>query len=138
MTNSEDHTTAPKRVACILVVDDRPDARYVTVRALSALYDVRETATGRETLRLAQLPADLIVLDIRLPDMDGFEVCERLKSDPRTRDIPVLMKTAAYSDAASRDRGLAVGAAEFLSEPVEADVLVETVQRLLASRPTSA
>jgi CheY-like chemotaxis protein len=119
----------------ILVVDDRPDARYALVRTLSgAGYDVRETATGRDALRLARQFPDLIVLDIALQDIDGFEVCRRLKADAVTRRIPVVHKTAVYQDVEHRRRGLAVGADEYLTEPIDPQTLVDTVQRLLARR----
>jgi CheY-like chemotaxis protein len=119
----------------ILVVDDRPDARYALVRTLTgAGYDVRETATGRDALRLARLFPDLILLDIALQDMDGFEVCRRLKSDSVTSGIPVVHKTAVYRDAEHRRRGLDAGADEFLTEPIDPATLVETVQRLLTRR----
>ena len=122
----------------ILVVDDRPDARYALVRTLSgAGYDVRETATGRDALRLARLAPDLIVLDIALQDIDGFEVCRRLKADAVTREIPIVHKTAVYHDVEHRRRGLAVGADEYLTEPIDPRTLVETVQRLLARARTS-
>ena len=122
----------------ILVVDDRPEARYATVRILAAAgYDVRETATGRDTLRLARLSPDLIVLDIALPDMDGFEVCRRLKSDALTGPIPVLHKTSVYGDE-HRALGLAAGAADYLAEPVEPVVLLATVERLLNASPSPA
>jgi CheY-like chemotaxis protein len=122
----------------ILVVDDRPEARYVTVRTLSAAgYDVRETATGRDALRLARLSPDLIVLDVALPDMDGFEVCRRLKSDPLTGSIPVLHKTAVYGDE-HRALGLAAGAADYLADPIEPAVLLATVDRLLNASPSPA
>ena len=120
----------------ILVVDDRPDGRYATVRILTAAgYDVRETATGRDALRLARLSPDLIVLDVVLPDMDGFEVCRRLKADAMTGPIPVIHKTAAYGDPDHRSRGLAAGAEEYLADPVEPEILVATVERVLNQRP---
>lgn len=120
----------------ILVVDDRPEARYATVRILAAAgYDVRETATGRDALRLARLSPDLIVLDIALPDMDGFEVCRRLKGDALTEQIPVLHKTSVYGDE-HRALGLAAGAAEYLAEPVEPTVLLSTIDRLLNASPS--
>ena len=121
----------------ILVVDDRPDARYALVRALTgAGYDVRETATGRDALRLARMFPDLIVLDIALQDIDGFEVCRRLKMDDVTRSIPVLHKTAAYGDPEHRRQGLESGADEYLTEPIDARTLVDTVKRLLARSPS--
>ena len=119
----------------ILVVDDRPDSRYATTRVLAgAGYDVRETATGRDALRLARTAPDLIVLDISLTDIDGFEVCRRLKEDVVTRGIPVIQKTSVYKDPDHRRQGLAAGADEYLIDPVDPDVLVETVRRFLSSR----
>jgi CheY-like chemotaxis protein len=119
----------------ILVVDDRPDSRYALVRTLTgAGYDVRETATGRDALRLARTCPDLILLDIALQDMDGFEVCRRLKSDAVTSGIPVVHKTAVYPDPEHRRRGLEAGAEEYLTEPIDPDTLVSTVKRLLARR----
>jgi DNA-binding response OmpR family regulator len=116
----------------ILVVDDRPDARYATSRVLAtAGYDVRETATGRDALRLAWL-ADLIVLDVALPDVDGFQVCRQLKAEATTAHIPVLYKTAVYRDEEHRRRGLASGGSEYLVDPVDPTVLLDTVRGLLA------
>lgn len=121
----------------ILVVDDRPDARYALVRTLTgAGYDVRETATGRDALRLARMFPDLIVLDIALQDIDGFEVCRRLKMDEVTSGIPVVHKTAIFRDEEHRRRGFDAGADEYLTEPIEPRTLVETVKRLLARRGT--
>ena len=116
----------------ILVVDDRPDTRYATTRILAgAGFDVRETATGRDALRLARNSPDLIVLDIALTDIDGFEVVRRLKGDVVTRAIPVIHKTSVYRDSDHRRQGLAAGADEYLVDPVEPEVLVETVRRFL-------
>jgi CheY-like chemotaxis protein len=119
----------------VLVVDDRPDMRYATVRVLEAAgFDVRETATARDALRLARLGLDLIILDIALNDLDGFEVVRRLRADPATQAIPVVHKTAVFLEENDRRRGLAAGADEYLVEPVPPLVLVETVRRLLKSR----
>jgi CheY-like chemotaxis protein len=119
----------------ILVVDDRPDTRYATTRVLAgAGFDVRETATGRDALRLARTSPDLIVLDIALTDIDGFEVCRRLKSDAATRAIPVIQKTSVYRDPDHRRQGMAAGADEYLIDPIEPDVLIETVRRFLPGR----
>jgi CheY-like chemotaxis protein len=119
----------------ILVVDDRPDSRYVTTRVLAAAgFDVRETATGRDALRLARTSPDVIVLDIALTDIDGFEVCRRLKTDVATRAIPVIHKTSVYRELEHRRRGLAAGADEYLVDPTEPAVLIETVRRFLPGR----
>jgi CheY-like chemotaxis protein len=84
-----------------------------------------------EALRLARQGARLLVLDVKLPDINGFEVCTRLRGDPATSDIPVLMKTAAYVSAEDRERGLACGATDYLIDPTP-DQLVAVVARLLS------
>lgn len=126
-------------MATILVVDDRPDSRYATVRTLEAAgHDVRETGSGRDALRLARLRPDLIVLDVVLQDMDGFELCEKLQADAVTASIPVVMKTAVYGDPEHRRRGLASGAEEYLVDPVSPEHLASTVAALLRKpRPDS-
>ena len=119
-------------MSTVLVVDDRPDVRYTMVRTLAAAgFDVRETATGRDALRLARFQPDAIVLDIALNDMDGFEVCRRLKADTVTTRIPVVHKTAVFGDDEHRRRGLAAGAHDYLVEPIEPEALVATVRRVL-------
>jgi CheY-like chemotaxis protein len=119
----------------ILAVDDRPEARHALVRSLTrAGYDGRETATGRDALRLALTLPDLIVLDTALQDIDGFEVCRRLKSDVVTGAIPLGQKTAVFHDDEYRRRGLEAGVDESLTEPIEPKALEDTVQRRLAPR----
>ncbi len=124
----------------VLVVDDRPDARYTMTRPLSAAgFDVRETATGRDALQLARSHTDAIVMDIALPDMDGFEVLQRLKDDPLTKNIPVILKTAVHRDDEHRERGLAAGAAAYFTDSFDPHALVAVVRRALgdAASPTS-
>ena len=118
----------------ILVVDDSLPARYSTARVLAAAgFDVREAATGREALRLAPV-ANLILLDIALPDIDGFELCTRLKTDRVTRDTPIVYKTAVYRGDEHRTRALALGADDYLTDPVDPTALVECVRRLISVR----
>jgi two-component system OmpR family response regulator len=117
----------------VLVVDDRPDARESMARPLGAAgFDVRETATGREALRLARLQVDVILLDLVLPDMDGFDVLRRLKADPVTRDIPVILKTASLLEEGHRELGLEAGAVAYFAEPFDRQSLVAALRRLLA------
>lgn len=119
-------------MSTVLVVDDRPDARYSMSRPLAlAGFDVRETATGRDALRLARLNVDAIVLDLALLDMDGFEVLQRLKADFETRDIPVILKTAVHREDGHRERGLAAGAAAYFTESFDPQALVATVRQVL-------
>jgi DNA-binding response OmpR family regulator len=116
----------------VLVVDDRPDARNSMVGPLAvAGFDVRETATGREALRLARLQIDAIVLDLILPDMDGYEVLRGLKADPATSHIPVILKTATPRDEGHRHLGMAAGAAAYFAEPFDRQVLIATVRGVL-------
>src|SRR5688500_9588386 len=104
----------------VLVVDDRPDARSRLPRPLAAGgFDLREAATGREAPRLARLQVDAIVLDIVLPDIDGYEVLRRLKTGPLTKAIPVILKTAARLEDGDRELGLDAGAAAYFAEPFD-------------------
>jgi len=93
--------SAPPLVA--LVVNDDEATRYVMSKTLTAAgYQVAEAETGQEGLARAREGADVIVLDVKLPDIDGFEVCRRLKADPATAFIPVLQTSAAFITAESR------------------------------------
>ncbi len=116
----------------ILVVDDIEAGRYATVRVLRANgFDVLEAASGEEVLEKAQELPDLIVLDVQLLDIDGFEDCKRLKSDPATRSIPVLHLSAAYLDTRSKVTGLEGGADGYLTQPVDPKELTATINALL-------
>jgi CheY-like chemotaxis protein len=125
-------------MSTVLVVDDRPDARYSMARPLAAAgFDVRETATGRDALRLARLDVKAIVLDLVLPDVDGYEVLRRLKSDPATKDIPVILKTAFRLEEGHRQRGLDAGAVDYFAEPFDTQALVAAVRRVLGEGASS-
>ena len=113
----------------VLVIDDRPDARYSMARPLAAAgFDVRELATGRDALHLARRGVDLIVLDLVLPDMTGFDVLRQLKADPATMTIPVILKTAVHVHDGDRQRGLEAGAAEYFSAPFDPHALIDAVR----------
>ncbi len=116
----------------VLVVDDTEGNRYAVSRMLrSAGMDVMEAESGMEALeRLSDAPS-LVVLDINLPDITGYEVCRRIKSDEATASIPVLHLSASYVAAADRAYGLELGADAYLTHPVEPAVLVATVRALL-------
>jgi signal transduction histidine kinase len=115
----------------ILAVDDNDAIRYSLSRALQGGgYRVIEARNGTETLRLADDSPDLITLDVHLPDMDGFEVCRRLKANPRTAHIPVLHISATVTDTENRVRGLEA-ADGYLAEPVSREELLATVGSLL-------
>jgi CheY-like chemotaxis protein len=123
----------------VLLVDDRPDARYYMARPLTAAgFDVREAATGRDALRLARLQADVIVLDLVLPDIDGYEVLQRLKADPVTRSIPVILKTAARLEDGYRQRRQDAGAAYYFADPFDSEAFIAAVRRALAPAPPTS
>jgi hypothetical protein len=118
----------------ILVVDDNPAALYATGRILrSAGYQVTEATTGSAALAAAK-NADLVVLDVNLPDMDGFEVCRRLRATPETAQLPVLHLSATFTQNTDFTLGLEAGADSYLTRPVEAPVLLATVRTLLFAR----
>ena len=120
----------------ILVVDDNEAERYYLSRILGkAGYRVTQAATGQEALRLAAAePPELITLDIRLPDINGFEVCRRLKSDPVTRDVPVVHISASFTTPDAKAEGLDSGADGYLTHPVDANELLATLRALLRAR----
>lgn len=128
----------------ILIVDDDADERTLLGDVLRAQgHTITAARTGAEGLRMAQeLAPDLIILDVMMPDLNGFTVCERLRATPATAEVPIIMATA-LDDRGSRLRGLAAGADEFLAKPIdtaELRVRVHTIarvnryRRLLAER----
>jgi DNA-binding response OmpR family regulator len=122
----------------VLVVDDRPDARYSMARPLAAAgFDVRETATGRDALRLARLRIDAIVLDLVLPDMDGYEVLRGLKEDPATKNIPVILKTAVRFEEGHRELARDAGGAGYFAEPFDPQAFVAAVRGVLGEGASS-
>lgn len=116
----------------ILVVDDDARIRQLIGIMLEAEgYKLSQAANGREAMeRVAQQPPDLILLDIMMPDMDGFEVASRIKQNPATQSIPIIMITA-LEDGDSRLRALNLGAEEFLTKPVNRAELWVRVRNLL-------
>lgn len=119
----------------VLIVDDREENRYTIRHALnrSGLQTI-EASTGSEALEQSKLAPDVIVLDVRLPDMLGYEVCRRLRSNPRTSHIPVLQLSATFMTTESKLYALESGADAYLLQPVDPLVLVATVRSLIRLR----
>jgi len=121
----------------LLLVDDDEVMRYSMARDLKrAGYDVTEAGSGEEALdRMAVCP-DLVLLDVRLPDISGLEVCRRIKSDPRTNRIPVLQISAERITAEDQVIGLEGGADAYLTHPIDKSVMLATVHALLRIHET--
>ena len=123
----------------VLNVDDYAPSRFLRSRILErAGYEVHEAETAEQAVAscLSGERPDLVLLDIALPDGDGFSVCERVKS--AGGNIPIVMITSVYRGAQARRDGFAAGADEYLLEPIEPDQLVASVRRFLdPSRPGS-
>ena len=116
----------------ILVVDDNEALRYAMVRALrSGGYQVVEAKTGQEAIELAQNCPDLITLDIKLPDIDGYEVCRRLRAGTDTSHIPILHISASFVAPEHKVKALEGGADAYLAEPITKDELLASVKALL-------
>jgi serine phosphatase RsbU (regulator of sigma subunit) len=121
----------------VLVVDDAPANIHVVNEILHHTYKVRIAVNGAKALELANgKPApDLILLDVVMPGMDGYEVCTRLKADPVTRDIPIIFLTG-QTEITDETRGFAVGAVDYIHKPFSPAVVAARVQTHLALRET--
>jgi CheY-like chemotaxis protein len=121
----------------ILLADDEPAVRRLVTATLAdeSRYQILEAGDGVEALNIARAerPA-LLLLDVNMPELDGFEVCRALKADPATRDIVVVMLTA-LAQPTDRERGLAAGADGFFTKPFSPLALLEKVEEVLGDDP---
>ncbi|MCB1727381.1 MAG: response regulator [Gammaproteobacteria bacterium] len=126
-----------KRAETVLIVDDVAENLSVLHELLSPEFKVQAAKSGERALRLvasSPLP-DLILLDVMMPDLDGYQVFERLRGDPRTRDIPVIFLTAMDGVEAEM-RGLELGAADYITKPIVLPVLLARVRTQLELKRT--
>lgn len=122
----------------ILIVDDEPRFAYMLADMLNdAGYDARTLDNGRDALEAAHRhPPDLVLLDVHMPGIDGFEVASRLKADPATAAIPIIMLSAMEGRGA-RVIGLQSGAEEYLAKPFDKAELLARVHNLLFLRESA-
>jgi DNA-binding response OmpR family regulator len=116
----------------VLVVDDEPNI-VLSLEFLMrrAGFDVQVARSGGEALKaLEGEPPDLMLLDVMMPEFDGYEVCERIRAKPEWRDTKIIMLTARGREA-ERERGLALGADAYVTKPFSTRELVEQVKRML-------
>ena len=125
MADALDFTEKPT----ILVVDDTAENLQLMNGLLERDYKVKVANTGERALRIAAtLPLpDLVLLDIMMPGMDGYEVCRRLKADAVTAEIPVIFLTAK-SDVEDEEKGFAVGCVDFISKPVSPPIVLARIK----------
>jgi putative two-component system response regulator len=122
----------------ILVVDDTPDNLTLMSSLLKDDYRVRVANNGEKALKLAAMeePPALILLDIMMPEMDGYEVCRRLKADERTRDIPVIFLTAK-AEVEDEAMGLKLGAVDYITKPICPPIVLARVQTHLTLKASA-
>jgi putative two-component system response regulator len=127
--NEFDFTDKPT----ILVVDDTPDNLIMMSSLLKSDYKVKIANGGEKALRIASSnsPPDLILLDIMMPDMDGYEVCRRLKRQPDTMNIPVIFLTAK-NEMEDEKKGLELGAVDYITKPISPPIVLARVKNHLA------
>lgn len=112
----------------ILAIDDSPANLKTLVAALNDEYELQIALSGTEGLAFATAaPPDLILLDIMMPELDGYEVCRRLKADSRTKDVPVMFITAT-SEAEAEYSGLALGAVDYLAKPINVPIARQRIR----------
>nr|WP_321255786.1 hybrid sensor histidine kinase/response regulator [uncultured Pseudodesulfovibrio sp.] len=113
----------------ILIVDDQPENIDIMVEALQSTYDLMAATSGEAALERArgESPPDLVLLDVMMPGMDGYEVCRRLKEGRATRDIPVIFVTA-LNDADKEAKGFDLGAVDYITKPISPPVVMARVR----------
>jgi len=123
----------------ILIVEDEVSLlKLETILLQVKGYEVTGAVTGNDAIeKLALNVFDLVLLDIMLPDIDGFEICSRIRKDPRTAGVPVVMLTAKKS-LADQERGAACGATAYLTKPFKSAMIIEVIDGLLNASGATA
>nr|MBZ4194484.1 response regulator [Candidatus Contendobacter sp.] len=121
----------------ILIVDDTPDNIALLSALLKGRYKIKVATHGARALKIAAtVPSpDLILLDIVMPGMDGYEVCRRLKDDPHTTHIPVIFLTAK-PEVEAEEKGLKLGAVDYITKPISPSILLARVETHITLKNT--
>ncbi|HLO51012.1 MAG TPA: ATP-binding protein [Kamptonema sp.] len=119
----------------ILIVDDLPDnLHFLSAILREGQYKIRGVTNGAAALKVVRsAPPELIILDINMPEMDGYEVCDRLKADPITCEIPVIF-ISAYDDLSDKIRGFAVGGVDYITKPFQTEEVLARIDNQLKAR----
>ena len=117
----------------ILIVDDTPENIDILTATLHGVYKTKAALNGKKALEIAQKKPhpDMILLDVMMPDMDGYEVCQKLKENPLTAKIPIIFITA-MSDEASEEKGLDLGAVDYILKPISPSITMSRIKTHLA------
>ncbi|WP_428000891.1 hybrid sensor histidine kinase/response regulator [Acidovorax sp.] len=127
--------TLDRSLHTVLVVDDNPVTRYATARVIRAAgFQTHEVATGGAAIEAAKQNISAVVLDVNLPDMDGFDVCRVLRADLRTALTPIIHLSATYVKSEHKVAGLNAGADAYMVHPAEPPLMVATLQALIRAR----
>ena len=123
----------PLKQKLVLVVDDDPTNITVISGVLKDSFRIKVATNGKQALAMARAPdkPDLILLDVVMPEMDGFEVCRHLKANPTTREIPVIFLTGV-TDAENEEKGFEIGAVDYIHKPFSAPIVLVRVRTQLA------
>ena len=117
----------------ILIANDRPEVvELVRVTLEGEDYQIAAASNGKEALKKARLEKpDLVLLDVVMPKMDGFEVCRKLRKDPETQEIPIIMLTAKGQEV-DQEKGREVGARDYITKPFSPSALLVKIEEILA------
>jgi len=116
----------------VLIADDHPEAvELVRVTLEDEDYEIVNTSNGKETLKKARVEKpDIVLLDVVMPKMDGFEVCRQLRKDPQTKEIPIVMLTDKGQEV-DKERGREVGADDYITKPFSPSTLLIKIEEIL-------
>jgi len=117
----------------ILIADDHSEVvELVRVTLERGDYEIVDASNGKEALKRVRLEKpDLVLLDVMMPKMDGFEVCRKLKKDPQTKEIPIIMLTAKAQEV-EKEKGREVGASDYITKPFSPSALLIKIEEILA------